>query len=101
MRLGFNSCGTLGGSHAPRDGLRAAKPRSAHAKLALVALLAVAATASTARAQNLRRFAIVAGNDTGGGDTRSLLYAGADARKVYDILTRLGGVRQEDATLLI
>jgi hypothetical protein len=70
-------------------------------KLALVALLAVTATASTARAQSLRRFAIVAGNDTGGGDTRSLLYAGADARKVYDILTRLGGVRQEDATLLI
>jgi hypothetical protein len=71
-------------------------------KLALVALFAVtAAASSTARAQGLRRFAIVAGNDTGGGDTRSLLYAGADARKVYDILTRLGGVRQEDATLLI
>ncbi len=70
-------------------------------KLALVLLLAATAAASTARAQGLRRFAIVAGNDTGGGDTRSLLYAGADARKVYDILTRLGGVRQEDATLLI
>jgi len=70
-------------------------------KLALFALLAVAASASTARAQGLRRFAIVAGNDTGGGDTRSLLYAGADARKVHEILTRLGGVRPEDATLLI
>src|SRR6478609_7917595 len=70
-------------------------------RIALLALLAVTATASTVRAQGLRRFAIVAGNDTGGGDTRSLLYAGADARKVYDILTRLGGVRQEDATLLI
>ena len=70
-------------------------------RIALLALLAVTAAASTARAQGLRRFAIVAGNDTGGGDTRSLLYAGADARKVYDILTRLGGVRQEDATLLI
>ena len=67
-------------------------------RLAFVALLAaVTATASAARAQRLRRFAIVAGNDTGGGDTRSLLYAGADARKVYDILTRLGGVRTEDA----
>src|SRR4029079_14709400 len=72
-------------------------------KLALFALLAAvtAAASSTARAQGLRRFAIVAGNDTGGRDKRSLLYAGADARKVYDILTRLGGVRQEDATLLI
>ena len=33
-------------------------------KLALFALLAVAASAPTARAQGLRRFAIVAGNDT-------------------------------------
>ena len=64
-------------------------------------LLAVTAAASPARAQALRRFAIVAGNDVGGGDTRSLLYASADARKVHDILTRLGGVRAEDATLLI
>ena len=31
----------------------------------------------------------------------SLLYASADARKVHEILTRLGGVRAEDATLLI
>ena len=38
---------------------------------------------------------------TGGGDTRPLLYASADARKVHDILTRLGGVRAEDATLLL
>jgi hypothetical protein len=67
----------------------------------VVSLAAVAVASSTARAQALRRFAIVAGNDTGGGDTRSLLYASADARKVYDILTRLGGVRTEDATLLI
>ena len=29
------------------------------------------------------------------------MYASADARKVHDILTRLGGVRPEDATLLI
>jgi hypothetical protein len=51
------------------------------AKLALLALLAMSmAAASTARAQGLRRFALVAGNDVGGGDVRSLLYAGADAR---------------------
>jgi hypothetical protein len=70
-------------------------------QIALLALLAVAGAASTARAQGLRRFALVAGNDVGGGDTRSLLYASADARKVHDILTRLGGVRAEDATLLV
>ena len=75
----------------------------AGSKLALLALalLAVTAAAPAARAQGLRRFAIVAGNDVGGGDTRSLLYASADARKVHEILTRLGGVRAEDATLLI
>jgi hypothetical protein len=69
-------------------------------KIALASLLLVAAAAPV-RAQALRRFAIVAGNDDGGGDTRALLYAGADARKVHDILTRLGGVRAEDATLLV
>src|SRR5207248_8198754 len=72
------------------------------ARLASFALFAaLAATASAARAQGLRRFAIVAGNDLGGGDTKSLLYASADARKVHEILIRLGGVRAEDATLLI
>ena len=69
--------------------------------IALASLLLVAAAAAPARAQVLRRFAIVAGNDDGGGDTRALLYAGADARKVHDILTRLGGVRPVDATLLV
>jgi hypothetical protein len=75
--------------------------RLAPAKIALLALLAVTAAAAPARAQGLRRFAIVVGNDSGGGDTRPLLYAGADARKVHEILIRLGGVRPEDATLLI
>ena len=73
---------------AVRDACAAPAPRSRS-----LALLAVTATASAARAQGLRRFAIVAGNDAGGGDTQSLLYAGADARKVHEILTRLGGVR--------
>jgi hypothetical protein len=67
--------------------------------MAAIALVLLAAPA--ARGQALRRFAIVAGNDAGGGDTRPLLYASADARKVHDILTRLGGVRPEDATLII
>src|SRR6266540_753524 len=67
--------------------------------VAIGSLVLLAAPA--ARGQGLRRFAIVAGNDGGGGDTRPLLYASADARKVYDILTRLGGVRPEDATLII
>jgi len=58
-------------------------------------------TARDACAQALRRLAIVVGNDTGGGDTRPLLYARDDAKKVYEILSRLGGVRSEDATLIL
>jgi hypothetical protein len=48
----------------------------------------------------LRRFALIAGNDDGGGDTKPLLYATADARKLHSVLTQLGGVRLEDAVLL-
>jgi hypothetical protein len=51
--------------------------------------------------EGLHRFAIIAGNDGGGPDTRPLLYAKDDARKVWEILTRLGSVKSEDATLLL
>lgn len=54
-----------------------------------------------AAAGGLRRFAILVGNDRGGPDTRPLLHAKDDARKVWEILTRLGGVRTEDAALLL
>lgn len=59
---------------------------------------------STARADttvNMRRFAVIAGNDEGGEDTRPLLYARDDAQKIHDILTRLGGVRTQDAELVL
>jgi hypothetical protein len=48
-----------------------------------------------------RRFAIVVGNDSGGEGTRDLLYARDDAKKLNDILTRLGGVKPDDAFLLL
>ena len=67
---------------------------------AVSALAALLAAAPEARAQGLQRFAVVVGNDTGGRDTRPLLYARAAARKVHDILTRLGGVRADDAQLV-
>ncbi|HEY0706062.1 MAG TPA: caspase family protein [Polyangia bacterium] len=61
-----------------------------------------AALAQTpARGETLRRFALIVGNNEGGEDTRSLRYAGDDARKLHAVLTELGGVRREDATLLI
>ncbi len=69
--------------------------------LACLFALGVLLGASGARAEALHRFAVIAGNDAGGADTRPLLYASADAGKVYDILTRLGGVRTEDANLII
>ncbi|HZL20822.1 MAG TPA: caspase family protein, partial [Polyangia bacterium] len=73
----------------------------AGAKTTLVFALLLAGRWTSAHAETLHRFAVVMGNDRGGGDTRPLLYAGADARKVYDILTRLGGVQVEDANLIV
>src|SRR5260370_10410139 len=73
-------------------------PRSLVLSTALVVALA---STGAARGEGLRRFAIVVGNNRGGGDTRPLLFAGDDARKVHDILTRIGGVRPDDAALLV
>jgi hypothetical protein len=70
-------------------------------RVAYALLGALLLVAPAARAEGLRRFAVIVGNDSGGRDTRPLLYAKADARKVHDILTRLGGVRGDDAQLLL
>ena len=89
VRQAVNACAGENGRRIPRWPLPA-----------LAALLALL-VAGGARADVLHRFAVIAGNDSGGADTRPLLYASADASKVYDILTRLGGVRTEDANLII
>ncbi len=65
------------------------------------ALAAALLCALPASGQGLRRFAVIAGNDEGGESTRPLLYAREDARKIHDILLRVGSVREEDATLLL
>jgi len=59
--------------------------------------LLVAAGAAQADAH---RFALVVGDSQGGAGTRPLRYAERDARRMHAILTRLGGVREQDATLL-
>lgn len=64
--------------------------------LALALLLATAV-----QAEPLRRFALVAGNDEGGSDTRPLRFARDDARKMHALLLRLGGVEPGDARLLL
>jgi hypothetical protein len=66
--------------------------------LALAALVAVLARPAGAAE---RRFALVAGEPDGGGGTVRLRYAERDARRIHSILTELGGVRAEDARLLL
>jgi hypothetical protein len=68
---------------------------------AIVVVSVLLLGSGSARADGFRRLAVIVGNDAGGPDTRPLLYARDDARKVYDILTRLGGVRAEDAALIL
>ena len=65
----------------------------------VAAALLVFAVAAAARA-DVRRFALVVGDSYGGAGTRPLRYAERDARRIHAILTRLGGVREEDARLL-
>ena len=57
--------------------------------------------ASAAGAEELRRFAVIVGNDEGGAGTRPLLYARDDARRIASILQRLGGLRPEDTTVVL
>ena len=65
------------------------------------ALALLASVLVPARAHALRRFAVIVGNNHGGDGTRPLRYAEDDARRMFDILVRLGGVLPEDAQLLL
>jgi Caspase domain len=84
----------------PRARHRRAWPRRALVTGAALAAMVLAAR-PTAAADGLRRFALIAGNNEGGADTKPLLYAGEDAKKIHAVLTELGGVRKEDTTLLL
>ena len=64
------------------------------------ALCAAALLAALPALAEARRFALVVGDAKGGAGTRPLRYAERDARRMHAILTRLGGVRPEDARLL-
>jgi hypothetical protein len=71
-------------------------------RLAFTTIMFVALTA-TAYAQEppLRRYALVIGSNTGGGEGRDKLrYAGHDADTVADVLQQLGGVNKPDLALL-
>lgn len=64
-------------------------------------ILALVLVLLAAPASAERRFALVAGEPDGGGGTIHLRYAERDARRIHGILTGLGGVRAEDARLLL
>ena len=49
----------------------------------------------------VHRFALLVGNNEGGDGTRALLYSRDDARRLHDVLLRLGGVKADDAMLLL
>jgi hypothetical protein len=78
------------------------KPPAAIARAGPLALaLALAWLARPASAAGQHRFAVIAGNDRGGVDTRPLRYAAEDARKVEGVLTQLGGMAAGDVVLLL
>jgi hypothetical protein len=68
-----------------------------HARVLVLGVL----LATAVQAQPLRHFALVAGNDEGGANTQPLRFAKDDARKMHDLLVRLGGVEPGDARLLL
>lgn len=49
----------------------------------------------------LRRFALFIGNNDGGEGTRPLLYATDDAKRMHEVMIRLGGTTSNDAMLLL
>ena len=49
----------------------------------------------------VHRFGLFLGQNEGGEGTRALLYAREDARRLHEVFVRLGGVKPEDAMLLL
>lgn len=68
--------------------------------LCFVAALGVARAQPPAQGP-MHRFALIAGNNHGGGRTQSLLYAEDDAKRMARIFERLGGVAKGDVALLL
>ncbi len=81
--------------------MRASSPLRMPVLLALALVACVLWPVRGHAVGEVRRFAVVAGNDEGGRDTRPLRYAREDARKMHAILLRLGGVHPKDARLLL
>lgn len=67
---------------------------------ALVCLVLLVLAPQPSRGGVTRRFALLVGDNHGGAGTIPLYYAHDDARRIHDILVRLGGVKPGDARLL-
>lgn len=68
---------------------------------ALFVGVALAGRVGSAQAQTDVRFGLFVGNDLGGPGTSPLLYARQDARRMRDVLLRLGNLRDENTILLL
>lgn len=47
------------------------------------------------------RYALVVGSNAGGQGTATLKYASSDAKRFQDVLTKLGGLKDENSLLLV
>lgn len=56
---------------------------------------------SAASSEGIVRYAVIAGSNDGGRGTSNLKYAAGDAKKIHDLLTRFGGLKEENVMLLI
>ena len=69
--------------------------------VAVITSLIALASSAFASSPTLRRYALVIGSNTGGGQGRETLrYAGKDAARVAEVLQHLGGVTKVDLSLL-
>ena len=66
----------------------------------LLCLLLTGLGASAAPAASVERYAVLIGNNLGATGEQPLRYAEEDARRVYDVVTELGGFRPENLVLL-
>lgn len=69
--------------------------------LAFAAVVSLGGAEVHAGSTEQRRFALIIGNQRGGADTRPLMYAADDARRVHAVLTEVGQVNTADAILLL